>query len=87
MLQKDFKAVAKFTIMRHMQQYPNVCKLLEVDQCTPVSLVPCEHGFSFQNRIKTEAAASLSTESLSMLMILGLGTDVDCFDYAAAVSQ
>ena len=69
-----------------MHQYPNVCELLEVGLCIPVSSVPCESGF-FQKRIETKVRGSLSTESLSMLMKLGLGHNVDSFDYAAAVSH
>jgi hypothetical protein len=64
---QDFKAVAKLTIIVHMQQYLSVCKLLEIDLCIVVS-------------------SSLSTESLSMQMKLGLGPDVDSFDYAVVVS-
>jgi hypothetical protein len=57
---------------------------VEIGLCIPVSSVPCERGFSLQNRIKTKARASLSTESLSMLIKLGLGPDVASFNYAAA---
>lgn len=77
MLQKQrFTAVAKLTILRHKQQYPKVCKLLEVSLCIPVSSVQREHGFFFQNSIKTKARVILSEESSSMLMKLGFGPNL-----------
>jgi hypothetical protein len=81
---KDFKSVAKLTILRHKQQYRNVSNLVETGLCISVSSVPCERVFSIQNHIKIKARASLSTERLSMLIKLSLGPDVANFDYASA---
>ena len=70
---------------RHFEEYPLTKKLCHISLCIPITSVPCERGFSLQNRIKVKSRTSLTPENLDMLMKLSVGPDIDSFPYEKAV--
>jgi hypothetical protein len=65
----------------YSDQFPNLEKLLRISLLIPVSSVPCERGFSTQNRIKFKLRTNLSNHNLNTLCrISEEGPPVDKLD-------
>ena len=81
----SFKAFSKMIMRRHSEEYPLTDKLCHISLCIPVTSVPCERGFSLQNRIKVKSRTSLNPENLDMLMKLAVGPEIESFPYERAI--
>ena len=66
---------------------PNMAKLLKCCVVIPVSSVPCERGFSTQNRIKSRFRTTMVSSTLNDLMRLSeSGPDRENFDFGRALT-
>ena len=66
---------------------PNMAKVLKCCLAIPVSSVPCERGFSTQNRIKSKFRTIMANSILTVLMLLKeSGPDRKDFDFKKALS-
>ncbi|CAG8702648.1 14385_t:CDS:1, partial [Cetraspora pellucida] len=66
--------------------YPNIIKLLAIVYSISFSSVEYERGFSKQNLIKTKLRTALNSDTLNMLMMVGLeGTDETEFNFNDAL--
>ena len=83
----NLSACVEAMFRNYQQIIPNVCKLLEVAVLIPMSSVPCERGFSTQNRILTRFRTRLSTQALNDLMRISEdGPSFKQFDFNRAVT-
>ena len=74
--------------LQYKTQFPNLTNLLSIGLVIPVSSVPCERGFSTQNRIKTKLRTSLNNRSLNTLhRISEEGPDILDFDFEDALAK
>lgn len=55
-------------LLQHKDDYPDFCTLAQIMLCLPLTSVPCERGFSFQNRIKNRLRNRLLVENLAQKM-------------------
>ncbi|KAF3841167.1 hypothetical protein F7725_007029, partial [Dissostichus mawsoni] len=60
----SFQELVKIMATQHAGFLPETTKLLAAISVIPMSTVPCERGFSVQNRIKTKGRARLKAENL-----------------------
>ncbi|VDI25474.1 nuclear pore complex protein Nup188 [Mytilus galloprovincialis] len=67
---------------------PNLVKLLELAILIPISSVPCERGFSTQNRILSRLRTSMSNMVLNDLMMISEnGPHIYNFDFDEALNE
>ncbi|KAG1674501.1 Zinc finger protein 862 [Nymphon striatum] len=79
--------VCKAIIFKHAEDLPVFAKLSEAALCICVTSVACERGFSLQNKLKTKARSSLSSESLEKLMKICVGPETSSFPFVSAVQH
>jgi hypothetical protein len=82
-----FDGFARMLLIRHSDDFSQVCRLAEIGLCLPVSTVSCERGFSLQNRIKIKSRTRLLPENLERLMTIAGGPDLDSLPVADAVTH
>ena len=83
----SFSDVCKAILLKYDDVMPCVVKMLRVALLIPVSSVPCERGFSTQNRICTKFRTSLCCESLNDLTrISESGPSIGQFNFEKALS-
>lgn len=84
--ESNFVSCVKSICQKYHEIMPNVVKLLEVGIIIPVSSVPCERGFSTQNRVVSNMRTSLSTEVITDLMRISEdGCPMKQFDFIKAL--
>ena len=79
--------VGRVVCIRHVDDYPQACRLAEIGLCLPVSTASCERGFSLQNRIKVKSRTSLLPDNLERLMKLASGPEMQSFPLGEAVTH
>ncbi len=67
-------------------KFPNTALIVSIAMTTPMASVSCERAFSRQNRIKTKFRSRLSVKSLTQLMTIASGDNLDQFDFDAAIT-
>ena len=68
----SFLQACQHTILDFSEDFLEFAVLANYALVLPVSNVPCERGFSLQNRIKTLARSCLSDRSVDYLMLLAM---------------
>lgn len=64
----DFGKFSEKFLREHNDTFPTISKIIKVALVLPVTSVPCERGFSTQNRIKSKFRNSLNNKNLDILM-------------------
>lgn len=84
--ESNFASCVQFICQKYHDIMPNVVKFLELGVVIPVSSVPCERGFSTQNRILSKLRTSLSTGVITDLMRISEdGCPMKQFDLSKAL--
>ena len=84
----SFSSCTQSICQKYPEILPNVVKLLEVGVMIPISSVPCERGFSTQNRIVSKLRTSLSTDTIADLMRISEdGCPMKKFDFCKALCK
>lgn len=86
--ESSFASCTQSICQKYHEIMPNVTKLLEVGVLIPISSVPCERGFSTQNRILSRLRTSLSTSVINDLMRISEdGCPMNQFDFSKALCK
>ena len=81
----NFTESCRLLIQDYAEMFPAFRQLACIALVIPVSSVPCERGFSCQNRIKTARRSRLSDDNVDNLMLLSMeGPPVVDFPYDRA---
>lgn len=64
----DFGKFSEKFLREYSDTFPIISKIMKVALVLPVTSVPCERGFSTQNRIKSNFRNSLNNKNLDILM-------------------
>ncbi|XP_078576404.1 zinc finger protein 862-like [Branchiostoma floridae x Branchiostoma japonicum] len=84
----SFKSLVKQIKFNHAAFLPEIAKLLQAVAVVPVTTVPCERGFSVQNRIKTKARARIKATTLDTLMRINIeGPPISEFAFDRALDK
>ncbi|KAJ4929714.1 hypothetical protein JOQ06_018736, partial [Pogonophryne albipinna] len=84
----SFQELVKIMATQHAGFLPETTKLLAAISVIPMRTVPCGHGFSIQNRIKTKGRARIKAENLDVLMRICIeGPPIEQFDFYRALEK
>ncbi|KAF3833186.1 hypothetical protein F7725_026851 [Dissostichus mawsoni] len=84
----SFQELVKITATQHAGFLPETTMLLAAISVIPMSTVPCECGFSVQNRIKTKGRARIKAENRDVLMRICIeGPPIEQFDFYRALEK
>lgn len=73
-------------INQYSEDFLNIAALCTIALTIPVSSVPCERGFSYQNRVKNKLRSRLGEHQLDTLMRISCeGPNILEFDFERAV--
>ena len=82
----SFIAVCTLLFTEYREIYPNITTLATIAAVIPVSSVPCERGFSVQNRVKNCRRNRLNEDVVNDLMMITMqGPAVGDFDFREAM--
>jgi len=86
--ESNFASCVQSICQKYHEIMPNVVKFLQLGVVIPVSSVPCERGFSTQNRILSKLRTSLSTGVITDLMRISEdGCPMKQFDFSKALCK
>ena len=68
----SFADTCRAVLTNHKDVFPEFAKLANVAFAIPVSIVPCERGFSVQNRIKRLDRSRLTDRHVDNLMLIAM---------------
>ncbi|XP_071154595.1 zinc finger protein 862-like [Mytilus edulis] len=84
----NLSSCVKSVFRNYHEILPNLVKLLELAILIPISSVPCERGFSTQNRILSRLRTSMSNMVLKDLMMISEnGPHIYNFDFDEALNE
>ncbi|KAK1876031.1 Zinc finger protein 862 [Dissostichus eleginoides] len=84
----SFQELVKIMATQHAGFLLETTKLLAAISVNPMRTVPCERGFSVQNRIKTKGRARIKAENLDVLMTICIeGPPIEQFDFYRALEK
>ena len=79
---------AELIFINYYEILPNLVRLLELAILIPISSVPCERGFSTQNRILSRFRTSMSNKTLNdRMMISENGPHINSVDFEEALKE
>lgn len=64
----NFEKFCEKFLRENNETFPTISRIIQVGLVMPVTSVPCERGFSTQNRIKSKFRNSLNNKNLDILM-------------------
>ena len=68
----NFMQACKLVILNHSKIYPDFAVLAHICITIPISSVPCERGFSYQNFVKTANRSRLTDKHTNNLMRIAI---------------
>ena len=78
----SLSSCAELIFINYYEILPNLVRLLELAILIPISSVPCERGFSTQNRILSRFRTSMSNKTLNDLMMISeKGPHINSVDF------
>lgn len=78
---KSLRSVCETLIKKYNDSYPDFCVLAKYMLTAPLTSVPCERGFSSQNRIKTKSRAKIDNDRVTKLIrVMEEGPEIEDFN-------
>lgn len=83
----DLQALYLKLMSEYTENFPNFCTLAAILMTVPLTSVPCERGFSFQNNHINASTNSRNSVNVESRMHISYQSKIDCYDEQTAVQE